>query len=576
MSAARSAYFGILLIGLFLSAGDAWGDWINLTGAESAPNIAEIFVGEDGVRVGLELSLAELERLPEADEDVARLAMESLTVHTDQGTQLPVNLMRAERRPRKPRAPPLKGAINPTTGQPVREQAEQSDVLFLDLEYPFAERPAALIFSPPLDESGRARLTLGFIVTHRAVPVIDFRYLSAPARLTLDWNDPWYSAFDQSNLTRQFNDPLMSFLYLEPREVRHEILVRLRDLGRWMDLGLGGEALIPAGAQTQFLERVAAFFAARNPLRIEGQARSPEIARAQFVTLSRSGLQLLEGDRTLDPDTAMIGVILRYAVERIPQEVEVEWQLFDEQATRVPATMIDPAGPFVMDVGPGDPVIQWRNVLRDDPEPVIIAVPLGPEQLFRLPLISLGFLAVALVAAGLALRPRVLARRTSIGIGLVGLLLAVLALPFAGIHLRSPFAGAPAPATLTQIVVNLHGALRETVDLRRRDALAVSVAPEHLEDLEAEAQRGLAIEVLGGGSAAVDRVDGVEIKEASALPGGGFRVRAAWRADASAGHWGHRHRRQMVFEALFDLMPIEGTWKLTGLTVLRAQPVDQV
>ena len=37
---------------------------------------------------------------------------------------------------------------------------------------------------------------------------------------------------------------MMSFLYVEPYEVRHEVLTRVVDMARWMDLGLRGDQYI--------------------------------------------------------------------------------------------------------------------------------------------------------------------------------------------------------------------------------------------------------------------------------------------------------------------------------------------
>lgn len=48
-----------------------------------------------------------------------------------------------------------------------------------------------------------------------AVPIIDFRYLGAPARVMLDWDDPWYTKFDNPNLKRH-KSVLLSFIYVEP------------------------------------------------------------------------------------------------------------------------------------------------------------------------------------------------------------------------------------------------------------------------------------------------------------------------------------------------------------------------
>ncbi len=51
----------------------------------------------------------------------------------------------------------------------------------------------------------------------------------------------------------------------------------------------------------------------------------------------------------------------------------------------------------------------------------------------------------------------------------------------------------------------------------------------------------------------------------------GFRTLAAWTARASAGHWGHAHRRTIRFQALMELAEVEGVWKLIGLTVVDAK-----
>ena len=54
----KSKYLGInlgLLICAALTPWAAKADWLNLTGAETAPNIAEIYVQDDGVKLVLEV-----------------------------------------------------------------------------------------------------------------------------------------------------------------------------------------------------------------------------------------------------------------------------------------------------------------------------------------------------------------------------------------------------------------------------------------------------------------------------------------------------------------------------------------
>ncbi len=61
MKKISAIFFTILLITLTL-APSALADWINLTGAQSAPNIAEIYVQDDHVRLVLEIYVGDLDK----------------------------------------------------------------------------------------------------------------------------------------------------------------------------------------------------------------------------------------------------------------------------------------------------------------------------------------------------------------------------------------------------------------------------------------------------------------------------------------------------------------------------------
>ena len=224
-----------------------------------------------------------------------------------------------------------------------------------------------------MDVNGNAVVTIGFIAYHKAVPVIDFRYLSSATEIRLDWDDPWYTAFENPNLKRHHANPLMSFLYVEPRQVRHEVLVRVRDLQDWTDLGLGGGALIGIEEQQPLKQRARDFFAGRNPLRIDGTLSEPFVSRAEFLDLSIRGVQVIEDERPLDLSTAIVGVTLSYPIERLPKKVDVKWELFNDRIGRIPATAIDPAGPLRSFVDPDTPMIEWQNFLLKYIEPTVEA-----------------------------------------------------------------------------------------------------------------------------------------------------------------------------------------------------------
>ena len=567
-------------------------DWLNLTGAETAPNIAEIKVLEDRVNVRLEVYIGNLgpfadlipdrlmknegEGRPSEGERLEHFSKEVFSILGPDGIALPAELKLAEPRQRVDRKSPFAGMINPQTRRPVPEAPVDKRVLFIELDYLFDGRPDTLTISPPSDANKDAVVTIGFIAYHKAVPIIDFRYLSKATQLRLDWDDPWYSQFDNRNLKRQHKNPLMSFLYVEPRQVRHEVLIRVRDLQDWTDLGLTGNATIGIKEQAKLKQRALAFFAARNPLQIDGAPSKPTTSRAEFIDLSISGLQVIEDAKPLDLSTAVIGVTLSYPVSHLPQKVDVKWELFNERISQITATAIDPAGPFRTFVDAENPTIEWQNFLLKYVEPQVVPVKVDGRRSFGIPVASLGLFLVALLGLALAVRPRYLSRTIWVGVSLVCVVAAILLTRMAVVDVRNPLAGLPDQAASAKIINavldNVHIAYLEPADPELVRALGVVVAEDGFADIKTELGRALAIKVAGGGIARVNAIEDLVIQDISALDDGpGFRSVAEWTALASAGHWGHPHRRRIRFRALMELGEVEGMWKLTGMTVVDAR-----
>jgi len=306
-------------------------DWMNLTGAETAQNIAEVYVLEDHVRVVLEVYLSDLAHFealvpdqwlegrgiqrPPLTERLRRFSDTGLQFITGSGEKLQAQVKLVEPRLRVDRQSPFAGMLNPMTRRVVPDAPADKRVLYAELIYPFSEKPQQLTMVPPLDDNGQALVNIGFIVYHKAVPVIDFRYLGAPARLMLNWDDPWYSRFENPNLKRHHKSALMSFLYVEPYEVRHEILTRVRDLETWMDLGLRGDEYIEINELEPLKQRIGTFLLGRNPVLIDGEARKPILDRSNYVKVALTGIKLMEKPERLEIDTAIIGVIITYITD---------------------------------------------------------------------------------------------------------------------------------------------------------------------------------------------------------------------------------------------------------------------
>jgi hypothetical protein len=576
-------------------------DWINLTGAETAPNIAEIYVLDDHVRLVLEIYVGDLdtfaglvpddwvkdseaERQP-LEQRLQQFATETFQFVTGTGKQLPAELKLVEPRLRVDRKSPFAGMINPMTRQRVPEAPADKRVLYAEVHYPFSQKPQSLTVIPPRDEEGRAVVSIGFIAYHKAVPVIDFRYLGAPARLTLDWGDPWYSKFDNPNLKRHHKSALMSYLYVEPYEVRHEVLTRVRDLETWMDLGLRGDEYIEVDELEPLKDRVGAFLLNKNPVSIDGRALKPILDRTSYVKVSLQGIQLLEQPERLEISTAIVGVIITYITDGMPEQVSVDWELFTDQVQRVPATATDPAGPLQTYVTPDDNVHTWTNFLKNYQLPTVQQVTVS-DTLGKLQ-IPIGTLlcVLAMLPVGWQVYKRRQLGKTVIGPGVIVILLISGAL-FSWTY--SPTFAVGRPATLAAdlddeqsivllktLLKNIYRAFNFREEQDVYDKLALTVDGDLLADIYLQNRQSFAVQKAGGAQA---RVKQVVVQSATARQVEGerlaYEIHAQWSALGTVGHWGHVHTRQNVYDARVTVETVDGLWKVTGLELLEEKRVE--
>ena len=161
--------FNFMLV-FFILVPSARADWINLTGAQSAPNIAEIYVEDDRVRLVLEVSVVDLDKFvdlwpdnflkaagiepPPVKERMRRFSEEIFQFISEDKKKLQAELKLVEPRMRKERPNPFAGMINPYTRQPVPGPPEDRRVLYAELIYPFERKPGSLTIIPPLGKGG--------------------------------------------------------------------------------------------------------------------------------------------------------------------------------------------------------------------------------------------------------------------------------------------------------------------------------------------------------------------------------------------------------------------------------------
>jgi len=576
LSVLRSAIVGLLLLAPTVSFADA----IVVTRAATASTIAEIFIEETSIRVELEIGYPDLpafrnlmptslvERMgfeAEAlDDRLPRFFSEDLTFAEEGGAPLPGRVVEIGPEDRLPR--------DELTGEPrpLLEGEEAEPVIRATLEYRMPEQVPALVMTPPRSPAGSASASIGFIAYHLGLPLLDFRYFGVPATLDLNWEDPWYSRFRNRNLKRQYDAPINVFLYVEPYEVRTEIIARPLDIQRWLDLGLDARGTIPVEAQQDVKMQVAEFLTQHQNVLIDGQPAEPTLDRVHFLRRTLRNSTVIDPPEELPTVSATLGVIFVFPVEGLPEEASLTWDLFDPpQIGRVPAAATDEAGPLRFFLQPDDNVLWWKNFLQNPTIPTLVDVATPPGWAARSGRWVAWFLgAVALVVLLRLLTPA--GRRRGAGRGVVTA--ACLTLVACGVFLFWWKPGSVDDEAAEEILGSLLHNVYRSFDFREEstiyDVLERSVTGDLLTQTYLETRRGLELASQGGARAKVKELELIDVSVQHGRDGG-FVARCSWNVSGSVGHWGHVHRRTNQYEADIAVEPVDGQWKITALDLLQ-------
>jgi hypothetical protein len=370
----------------------------------------------------------------------------------------------------------------------------------------------------------------------------------------------------------------MTFLYIEPYEVRFEILMRLKELASWMAIDLPNDGRIEPHEQIRLQQRVGQFFLQRNPLRIDSEPHRPMLDRVQFVTVTQQGIQPLAAEEPLTFHTAILGVILAYATPGPPQKVTVTWELFNDNITSVPISMIDPVSALPYDLTPEQPVLTWTNMLANYGYQVAsidaIAVDDATRQMhLPLPSLLLGLVAILCVVGCIQGLEETRATHRLVA-GMLLLVTAIVLWPSGRITVPNPFAS---PYVLREqdarsILKNLLWNTYRALDFRREDdvydKLAVSVTGELISDIYLQHRKRLELADQGGARARVQDVELLNLDQlGSSADDLKLTFQCTWVVAGSVGHWGHTHWRRNQYTGQITLKPIEKAWKITALNL---------
>ncbi|MCJ8318352.1 MAG: hypothetical protein MJK12_01875 [Colwellia sp.] len=459
------------------------------------------------------------------------------------------------------------------TGLPLANQQGAPTVLAVEIVYFFNDgiKPTKLTFITPKDAG------IGFIAYHNNVAINDFRYLSTGLALNLDWQDAWYSHFDSLTMKRQYWAPMSGFLYIEPFEVRKEIIVRPKDIQRWLDIGLANatSTTITPTQQKVILDKIGDFLKTKHPVLIDGVAVKGELQSINFLARTLNSSSVIPQGEVVDVDSAIVGAIFIFPRNgTLPKRVTMNWDLWDERTAQVPVSAVDELGPMPSLIDAGIPTLVWDNVIQHPKVPVLMDVP-KPASAWQSTLYKVRYIVLILFFVILIywLRQKNRNRNNKKLTMIVGILLVgnLSIWAFAKGNITSD---ERVKLITKDLLHNIYRAFDYRDDNDIYDVLALSVTGDLLTDIYLQTKKGLILANQGGARAKVKNVtlDSVKIKDKKS--DNEFVVEASWLVDGSVGHWGHIHQRKNRYHALLTIAIVDNSWKVEAMTVLQEERVQ--
>ena len=507
-----------------------------------------------------------------------------------------VQVLDAEGQPLPGQIIDVKSPDFPEEGIPLGDLMSYS--LTYTIEYPLQEPPRFLTFHQQLVDPALgipAEMTLRvkqagvegdrvWALQSGKPEVVDFDWdlpPPSPEASEAEWQ-AWMEKKREATLGITSYSSIYAFFYVEDDQVRHEILVPLltleesvlipRDDDRWLDLE----------EQEAAREQIAAFFKAHNPVTIDGRRVEPEVARIDFYGLNFIDFAKRAEAKPVGLANARVGVILRYATERPPEKVMMEWDFYNDFIYEVQAMVYSDesvAQVTLTDESPETTRLNWQRTQPWEPpdiQPVWVA-PQGIEKTTPAQRVLGGVLLMGIVLlVGVAvlgfLRKETVLLSCVLTVAAAGL----MSVGAAGLvhHLRGP-PGIPKQEQ-TRVFRALHRNLYQAFAYRQEeplyDSLAISVDGPLLRKLYLQIRKSLVMEEQGG---AVSRIRDVRIlNDQPAGSSGnqdGFRIRSRWQVEGTVEHWGHIHGRTNTYDAIFTVAQRGDSWKIVDVQLLQEE-----
>ncbi|MFM7868448.1 MAG: hypothetical protein ACKPHU_29890, partial [Planctomycetaceae bacterium] len=239
----------------------------------------------------------------------------------------------------------------PADGIPSTEMMKHSAVY--EIEHSFASPPEFLTIQQDIADENFIIPSEMSLHVHQSGTALNFAERLLPGASTtvrFDWEAPlsedasdsewelWFEKQREKTLGITSYSSVYSFVYLEPAEIRHELLIPLATLGTMIQLRHQDPSFVDVSEQDVIRKDVEKWLSGQNPVLINGRAVAPRFSRIDFYSLDLSDFAAQAEPRRVSMASGRVGVIMSYQPEDgIVRDASLTWNQFYSSMTKIPA-----------------------------------------------------------------------------------------------------------------------------------------------------------------------------------------------------------------------------------------------
>ncbi|MGA0436807.1 MAG: hypothetical protein ACO3PO_04480 [Limisphaerales bacterium] len=414
----------------------------------------------------------------------------------------------------------------------------------------------------------------------------------SPHSIALDWENPprndrtywkerreWMKQRREALLGVTSYSATYAYLYLEPREIRFEILVPLLTLETWLPLQREEADYLSVAEQDAMEKALPGFLQEVCRTHIDGMEITAQLDRLDFFTLDIRDFAKKQERKKVGVANARVGMILSFPTKGNFQSVSLEWSFFNE-VTPLLNTMT-----YVFDQ-PGERFFftdnertwQWQSSKHASGPQVSSWLSLPPVPPMPTMPLSLLFLLAASSGGAFALK-----RNWKVAVPLLALggwfgwsnpVWQQIVIPHP--TKQAPLPTSPEQNKIAEVLLrNIYRSFDYSQDADVYAALSRSADGDYLEKLYLQIKKGLILSEQGGAHSRVRNVQWLESEPTSrSTQAQSFSLSVKWEITGTVEHWGHIHTRRNAYRAELEVKAVDDEWKLVHLEVLDEDQVE--